>query len=124
MARTLLLVLLLLPSCTLVDNLNRAIAKGVEISDTVGEIRREWVASKAELKAEIAATKDAIDSNADGKITSEEFKTWLMGGGFLTLLTAGGFLARNAKSNERKTRTEGKLEQLAKNLDELRAAPR
>ena len=98
----LLLPLLLLPACG-------AIKKAEELLD-----RGIAVVKKADEQFETQKT--AADKDGDGKVSGQEWMTYLLGLLGLGGTAGGAQMLRNGKSNERKARMEADIESLKRTV--------
>ncbi len=119
----LLCILFLVPSCALVDSAREMVKTGTELVDTGRTIVDQGEKLIGQAKEEFAKAKAAADTNKDGKTSFEEWWIYLLG-----LLGIGGAgVIRNGKSNERKAKTEAKVDaqdERLKKIEELANAPR
>lgn len=110
--RTLFLALILfLPGCSVIDALKETAQQTNELVKTTKDLVNT-------TKAEFAKAKTAADTNKDGKTTLNEWWIYLLG-----LLGIGGAgVIRNGRSNERKARTEGKLDAIEERVGKIEGA--
>lgn len=93
---------LLLPSCT-------AVKKAEAMLD-------EGKALIAEARAAYQEIRTEADTNQDGKVSGDEWLTYLLGLLGLGGVGGAGVLVRNAKSNARKDIMEARLESLERKV--------
>lgn len=112
----LLLLLAVVPSCSILEKGEKLIDDGRAL---IGDLKKEGERVKSELKVAAAQA----DTNQDGKTTIPEWALWLTTGGGAAFIMA---LIRNGKSNERKARTDAKVdaqEERLRKLESFASAP-
>lgn len=97
-------------SCTVLEKLESA---ATNLQELVVDGKEIVTASKSD----ITRARAAADTDGDGKTSFLEWLLYLTSGGGLLTVLAG--LARNGKSNERKSRNEAEVAGLKKDLQKL-----
>lgn len=101
-------------SCTVYEKLRETAEKANEIVVAANETVAVAHEAVAEAKSQWAAHKAAADTDRDGTLTMDEILAYLA-----ILLTGGGILVRNGKSNERKARIEAQVDALNKRVSTI-----
>lgn len=101
----LLAATLALPGCTAMRNFDRGLAKGAEVLETASEM----VAKAQATWSKVSAKVEEIDTDKDGRLSLTEIIAAIVAAGS----AAGGtIIARNAKSNARKSVLEARVSNL------------
>lgn len=124
MRYALIAIFLLLPSCTVIEGLKRTAATTAALAEKTSDLADKATVLLAGAESALSQTTTALaehkakaDTDGDGKTTSDEWLTYLLG-----LLGLGGGGAglfvrsalRNAKSDGRKDAIEERLKSLEK----------
>jgi len=117
---TLLCLILVLPSCGFLRNLQASAEQSRAILEQAGGVLTESTTMLTDAKAAYSSAKVEADTNDDGETDMMEWLAWLLGP---TVLGGGGLLAHSAKRRRegevRNAQSDGRKDLIEKRLEVL-----